>query len=168
MDGLVSKGSFHRSSMSIGTIRKTCPSKIELQSRALEFSCPPLCEGKPCSKYTKDIREWKKCMLKAKESVFWPRISDDICKAVERCGICQSSSRAAKLIGNVSEVPPHTWHTLGADLFYWNRINFIMIGDYFTKFIIIRKQFHKQFHTCLDKGARDGFHRIWMTIHAEK
>ena len=26
----------------------------------------------------------------------------------------------------------------------------------------------KQFHTQRDKGARDGFHRIWMTIHAEK
>ena len=34
----------------------------------------------------------EKCMLKAKESVFWPGISDDICEAVEKCGICQSFS----------------------------------------------------------------------------
>ena len=78
-------------------------------------------------------------MLKAKESVFQPRISESICEAVERCEICQSSSRAAEPIGNVTEVPPHPWHTLGTDLFYWNRIDFIMIDDYFTKFIIIRK-----------------------------
>ena len=26
----------------------------------------------------------------------------------------------------------------------------------------------KQFHTCHDKGTRYGFHRIWMTTHAEK
>ena len=58
----------------------------------------------------------EKCMLKARESVFWPGISDDIHEAVERCGICQSSSRAAKPIGNVSEVPPHPWHTLGTDV----------------------------------------------------
>ena len=29
----------------------------------------------------------EKCMLKAKESVFWPEISDDIREAVEKCGI---------------------------------------------------------------------------------
>ena len=48
----------------------------------------------------------EKCMLKARESVFWPGISNDICKAVEKCGICQASSKAAKPVGNVSDVPP--------------------------------------------------------------
>ena len=47
----------------------------------------------------------EKCMLKARESMFWPGISDD---AVEQSGICQSTSRAVKPVGNVSEVPPHT------------------------------------------------------------
>ena len=105
-------------------------------------------------------------MLKARESVFSPGISDDICEAVERCGICQLSSKAAKPIANVSEVPSHPCHTLGMDLFYWNRIDFIVIGDYFTKYIIIRRLPNSSTH-C-DKGSRDGFHRISMTIHAEK
>ena len=91
----------------------------------------------------------EKCMLKARESVFWPGISDDICKAVERCGTCQSSFRAAKPIGNVSKVPPHPWHTLGTDLFYWNRINYIVIGDYFSKFIIIRKLPNSSTHAVI-------------------
>ena len=52
-------------------------------------------------------RVLKKCMLKARESVFWPGISDDIWEAVEKCGIGQASSKAAKPVGNVSEVPPH-------------------------------------------------------------
>ena len=60
----------------------------------------------------------EKCMLKARESVFWSGISDDICEAVEKCRTCQSSSKAAKPLGNTSEVPPHPWHTLGTDLFY--------------------------------------------------
>ena len=46
-------------------------------------------------------------MLKARESVFWPGISDDIWETVEQCGICQLTSRAVKPVGNVSEVPPH-------------------------------------------------------------
>ena len=27
----------------------------------------------------------------------------------------------------VSDVPPHAWHTLGTDLFYWNKIDYL--GD---------------------------------------
>ena len=60
----------------------------------------------------------EKCMLKARDSVFWPGISSNICETVEKCGICQASSRAAKPVGNVSDIPPHAWHILGTDLFY--------------------------------------------------
>ena len=49
----------------------------------------------------------EKCMLKARDSVFWPGISNDIQETVAKCGICQASSRAAKPVGNVSDVPPH-------------------------------------------------------------
>ena len=81
----------------------------------------------------------EKCMLRARESVLWPGISDDIWEAVEKCGIDQSSSRAAKLVGNVSQVPPHAWHNLGTDLFYWNKMDYPVVGDYFSKFLIMRK-----------------------------
>ena len=53
--------------------------------------------------------------------------------------ICQSTSRAAKPVGNISEVPTHAWHTLGTNLFYWNKMGFLVVGDYFTKFLIVRK-----------------------------
>ena len=83
-------------------------------------------------------------MLIDRQSVFWPGISDDICEAVEKCGICQLTSRAAKPVGNISEVPPHAWHTLGTNLFYWNRMDFLVVGDYFTRFLIVRKLPHMQ------------------------
>ena len=81
----------------------------------------------------------EKCMLKARELVFWPGISNDICKAVEKCGICQASSKAVKPVGNVSDVPPHAWHILGTDLFYWNMIDYLVVGDYFSKYLVVRK-----------------------------
>ena len=34
-------------------------------------------------------------------------------------------------VGNVSDMPPHAWHTLGTDLFYWNKINCMVIENYF-------------------------------------
>ena len=81
----------------------------------------------------------EKCMLKARDSVFWPGISNDIHKTVEKCGICQASSRAAKPVGNVSDMPPYAWHTLATDLFYWNKVDYLMIGDYFSKYLILRR-----------------------------
>ena len=81
----------------------------------------------------------EKHMLKARESVFWPGISNDLWKTVEQCGICQSTFRAVMPVGNVSEVPPRTWHTLGTDLFNWNKIDYLVVGDYFSKFLVVRK-----------------------------
>ena len=91
----------------------------------------------------------EKYMLKAREPVFWPGIRDDIREAVEKCGICQASSRAAKPVGNVSEVPPHAWHTLGTDLFYWNKMDYLVVGDYFSKFLIVQKIPNTSTHTVI-------------------
>ena len=91
----------------------------------------------------------EKCMLKARDSVFQPGISNDIQETVEKCGICQASSRAAKPVGNVSDVPPHAWHTLGTDLFYWNKIDYLVIGDYFSNYLIIRRLPNSSTHAVI-------------------
>ena len=91
----------------------------------------------------------EKYMLKARDSVFWPGISNDIRETVEKCGIFQTSSRAAKPVGNVSDVPPHAWHTLGTDLFYWNKIDYLVIGDYFSKYLIVRRLPNSSSHTMI-------------------
>ena len=91
----------------------------------------------------------EKCMLKARDSVFWPGISNDIRETVEKYGICQASSRAAKPVGNVSDVPPHTWHTLGTDLFYRNKIDYLVIGDYFSKYLIVRRLPNSSTHVVI-------------------
>ena len=68
---------------------------------------------------------------------------------MEKCGICQFSSRSAKLIGNVSEVPPHAWHTLGIDLFYWNKVDYLVVGDYFSKYLLVRKISNRSTHSVV-------------------
>ena len=91
----------------------------------------------------------EKCMLKARDSVFWPGISNEIRETVEKCGICQASSKAAKPVGNVSDVPPHAWHTLGTDLFYWNKIDYLVIRDYFSKYLIMRRLPNSSTHAVI-------------------
>ena len=42
-------------------------------------------------------------------------------------------------LGNVSDMPPHAWHTLGTNLFYWNKIDYLVVRDYFSKYLIVRR-----------------------------
>ena len=91
----------------------------------------------------------EKCMLRVREAVFWPGISNDIHEIVKKCGICQASTKSTKPLGNVSEVPPHAWYTLGTDLFYWNKIDCLVVGDYFSKYLIIRKLPNSSTHTVI-------------------
>ena len=39
----------------------------------------------------------------------------------------------------LSDVPPHPWHTLGTDLFYYDKMDFLLLVDYFSKFLIVRR-----------------------------
>ena len=76
-------------------------------------------------------------------------------------------SKAAKPVGNVSEVPPHTWHTLGTDLFYWNKMDYLVVGDYFSKFLIVRKIPNTSTHTG-DQGIGNDLYRIWKALCAKE
>ena len=82
----------------------------------------------------------EKCLLCSRESLLWPEISNDIPQTVDKCGICQAISTAQRKLPSVqSEIPSHAWHTLGTDLFYWKHFAFLVLGDYFSKFLIVKK-----------------------------
>ena len=82
----------------------------------------------------------EKCFLCSTESLFWQGISNEIHQTVDKCGICQATSTAQRKFPSVpSEIPPHACHTLGTDLFYWKHFDFSVLGDYFSKFLIVRK-----------------------------
>ena len=40
-------------------------------------------------------------------------------------------------------------HTLGTDLFYWNKIDYLVIGDYFSKYLIIRRLPNSSTHVVI-------------------
>ena len=50
---------------------------------------------------------------------------------------------------NVSDMPPHAWHTLGTDLLYWNKIDNLVIGDYFSKYLIVRRLPNSSTHAVI-------------------
>ena len=80
------------------------------------------------------------CRSRAREFVFWINLNNDLKELVEKCDICQSQQNSTTIVQKyVSEVPPHPWHTLGSDLFYFQRIDFLVVADYFSKYLIVRK-----------------------------
>ena len=81
----------------------------------------------------------QRCRLRAKTSVWWPSISKQISDAIERCSICvrESSHRQEPLIP--SKLPDYPWQKIGTDLFYLKKSNYILIIDYFSRFIEVIK-----------------------------
>ena len=81
----------------------------------------------------------KRCLLRARNTVFWAKMTYDIQQLIEKCMICQEYGKSQPLKGTIHELPPFPWHTLATDLFYWKRIDFLIVADVFSKYIIVRK-----------------------------
>ena len=79
LDGLVTEGSFHKSSTCTGTTGKTYLLRMDSQPRVPDFSSLPPFRRNALEQVHEGHQGMEKCMLKARESVFWPGIRDDIC-----------------------------------------------------------------------------------------
>ena len=118
--------------------------ELTVESGILMKNSKVLIPGSLKQKYLKQIHQGHQgieaCRSRAREFVFWFNINSDLKEMVEKCDICQSQQNSTTSIQKyVSEVPPHPWHTLGSDLFYFQRIDFLVVVDYFSKYLIVRK-----------------------------
>ena len=81
----------------------------------------------------------ERCLLRARNTVFWPKITYDIQELIARCIICQEHGKSQPIIGITQELPPFPWHTLATDIFYWKRMDFLIVADVFSKYFLVRK-----------------------------
>ena len=81
----------------------------------------------------------ERCFLRARNTVFWPKMTYNVQQLIEKCMICQEYGKSQPLIGTTQELPSFPWHTLATDLFYWKRMDFLIVVDVFSKYIIVRK-----------------------------
>ena len=68
----------------------------------------------------------ERCLLRARNTVFWPKMTYEY-------------GKSQPIIGTTQELPPFPWHTLATDMFYWKRMDFLIVVDVFSKYIIVRK-----------------------------
>ena len=81
----------------------------------------------------------ERCLLRARNTVFWPKMTYDIQQLIEKCIICQEHGKSQPIIGTTQELPPFPWHTLSTDMFYWKRMDFLIVADVFSKYFLVRK-----------------------------
>ena len=92
----------------------------------------------------------EKCKLRAKSSVFWANINQDIEEMVKHCAPCQRNhSMNVKEPLMPHDIPQKPWHTLGSDLFFWNNSPYLLVSDYYSKFPLVRKLDNIQSDTTL-------------------
>ena len=120
----------YRDTLSIENGLLTCGSRIivphEMQAEMLQY----IHEGH---------QGRERCLLRARNTVFWPRISYDIQELIERCIICQEHGKSQPIIGITQDIPPFPWHTLATDIFYWKCMDFLIVADVFSKYFLVRK-----------------------------
>ena len=81
----------------------------------------------------------ERCLLRARNTVFWPKMTYNIQQLIEKCIICQEHGKSQPIFGTTQELPPFPWHILVTDMFYWKRMDFLIVADVFSKYIIVRK-----------------------------
>ncbi|UYV70783.1 K02A2.6-like [Cordylochernes scorpioides] len=76
----------------------------------------------------------EKCRGRARSSVWWPRISQEIGELVRNCPNCieERSNPQQPLI--VSDFPSRPWEKVGIDHFYLKGKYYLLIADYYSRF----------------------------------
>ena len=89
-----------------------------------------------------------KCILRARESVFWPGISADIRQMVKDCDPCNKHKSAQPRLPILQpDLPTRPWEKLGADIFEFNKEKYLMVVDYYSRFPVIRLLNNMTSHT---------------------
>ena len=78
----------------------------------------------------------EKCKARARATVYWPGLSNDIQETVSRCSTCSTyRNRNQKEPMIAHEVPDRPWQKLGSDLFEHKGKPYLLVVDYYSKFI---------------------------------
>ena len=81
----------------------------------------------------------QKCRERSRQSVWWPGISLDIAAMVKNSKIYQIHKAEQHEALKPSEFPDRPWQRVATDLFNWQSHNYILVIDYYSRYIEIAK-----------------------------
>ena len=82
-----------------------------------------------------------KCKLRAKDTVYWPGLNDQLERLILNCELCLKYSHSKqKLSMSLSqEVPLHPWSKLAKDIFHFEEASYLLLVDYTSIFPVVCK-----------------------------
>ena len=78
-----------------------------------------------------------KCRERARQSVWWPGINRDLGDLILNCPECYRERQPPVAPLNTSTLPNLPWETVATDQFHWNGSKYLLVVDYFSRFIEI-------------------------------
>ena len=84
-----------------------------------------------------------KCKMRAKETVYWPGINEQLEQLILNCQLCLKYSRSKNkdmphtVLGH--EVPPVPWSKVATDIFHYKSQSYLLVVNYTSRFRIVRK-----------------------------
>ena len=82
----------------------------------------------------------EKCLLRARASVFWPGITQNVVDTVKECSTCQLyQNKQQKQTILQPEPPYYPWEVVNTDLFEFKGQQYLLLSDTYSKFPIIRR-----------------------------
>ena len=84
-----------------------------------------------------------KCKMRAKETVYWPGINEQLEHLILNCQLCLKYSRSkVKNMPHIAlgqEVPPVPWSKVATDIFHYESHSYLLVVDYTSRFPIVRE-----------------------------
>ncbi|XP_014667284.1 PREDICTED: uncharacterized protein K02A2.6-like [Priapulus caudatus] len=82
----------------------------------------------------------EKCLSRARDIVFWPRITAEITDMVLRCEVClERRNSNVKEPLTCHKVPEYPWQVVASDLFTWEGSDYLVVVDYYSRFFEVEK-----------------------------
>lgn len=90
-----------------------------------------------------------KCRKRARDTVYWRGISNDIKRVVESCQLCQEHQKKQRHEPLMpTPLPGRPWEKVGVDLFENLKFHFVLVTDYYSRYIeILRLEQLSSYHT---------------------
>ena len=83
-----------------------------------------------------------KCKERARQSVWWPGLSQQVAEMVLRCRTCIKERQNPKEPLMVTEKPERPWQKLGCDLFSLRGKTYLLVVDYFSRYVEVAQMSH--------------------------
>ena len=80
-----------------------------------------------------------KCRERAKTAVWWPGLSKQLEELVNKCPTCAKYRVYSAEPAIPSELPDRPWQKVGADLFELKGESFLIVIDYFSRYVELCK-----------------------------